>query len=178
MELAVIPLNAARLAKDLCASAITPLEWGLGSRLRYAYYRPQLRGCAGYFASHGGFCIAGAEYASIGKDCSFARGAYIAARNRIDIGNGVLVGPYSLLSDSVHRYEDPGVSISEQGCSKGSIRIGDDVWIGAHVVILDGAIIGNGSVVGALSLVKGRIPPNEVWGGVPARFIKKREKSD
>ena len=43
--------------------------------------------------------------------------------------------------------------------SRGGIVIGDDVWIGANCVLLDGARIGTGSVLGAASLLRGILPP-------------------
>lgn len=54
------------------------------------------------------------------------------------------------------------------------VRIGDDVWIGARVTILPGADIGNGSVIGAGSVVCGKIPPMAVAAGNPARVVGMR----
>jgi len=53
--------------------------------------------------------------------------------------------------------------------------IEDEVWIGANVIVLQGIVIGTGSIVGAGAVVTKNIPPMEIGGGVPARFIKKRE---
>ena len=53
--------------------------------------------------------------------------------------------------------------------------IGDDVWIGVNVVILRGVRIGDGAVIAAGAVVAKDVPENEIWGGVPARFIRKRE---
>ena len=53
--------------------------------------------------------------------------------------------------------------------SRGGIDIGDDVWIGANSVLLDGARIGDGAVVGAGSLVRGSLPPFCIAHGAPAR---------
>ena len=54
------------------------------------------------------------------------------------------------------------------------IKIGNDVWIGSHVLIMGGVSIGDGAVVAAGSVVTKRIPPYQVWGGVPAKFIRLR----
>ncbi|MGO7601667.1 DapH/DapD/GlmU-related protein, partial [Rhizobium ruizarguesonis] len=54
------------------------------------------------------------------------------------------------------------------------IVIGDDVWIGANCVILDGATIGNGAVIAAGAVVTGDIPAMEIAGGVPARVLRSR----
>lgn len=51
--------------------------------------------------------------------------------------------------------------------------IGDNVLIGAHSIILKGVTIGNNAVVAAGSVVSRSIPANELWGGNPAKFIKK-----
>jgi len=56
------------------------------------------------------------------------------------------------------------------------------VWIGegsviyAHSLVLPGTYISAGVAIGAMSMVKGIIPPCEIWAGVPAKFIKKRRK--
>lgn len=53
----------------------------------------------------------------------------------------------------------------------GEIHVGDNCFIGTRSTILPDVTIGNNSIVGACSLVTKDIPPNEVWGGVPARKI-------
>jgi|LakMenEpi03Aug12_release.lakeMendotaPanAssembly.Ray.scaffolds.fasta_scaffold194152_1 acetyltransferase-like isoleucine patch superfamily enzyme len=54
------------------------------------------------------------------------------------------------------------------------VEIGNDVWIGANVNILDGVKIGHGAIIGANSLVTKNIPPYSVAFGVPAKIIKLR----
>ena len=54
------------------------------------------------------------------------------------------------------------------------ITIGHHCWIGTGAMVLQGVNIGNGAVVAAGAVVTKDIPENEVWGGVPARFIRKR----
>jgi virginiamycin A acetyltransferase len=58
--------------------------------------------------------------------------------------------------------------------SKGGITIGNDVWVGAQVVILSGAHIGDGCVIAANSVVNGDVPPYAIVGGTPAKVIKYR----
>ena len=55
-----------------------------------------------------------------------------------------------------------------------SIAIGNDVWIGANVGILDGVSIGDGAIIAANALVNKDIEPYTIYGGVPAKPIKKR----
>lgn len=70
----------------------------------------------------------------------------------------------------------PGRPVREQPLeSKGDIVIGDDVWLGYGVVVLDGVRIGNGAVIGAGSVVTRDIPANAIAVGSPARVIKLRD---
>lgn len=57
-------------------------------------------------------------------------------------------------------------------------EIEDDVWIGTNSVIRRGVKIGKGAIVGAGAVVTRDIPPYQVWGGVPAKFIKSRFSDD
>ena len=55
------------------------------------------------------------------------------------------------------------------------VLIGKDAWIGANVTILKGISIGDGAIIGANAVVTRNIPPYEIWGGVPAKFLKNRD---
>lgn len=54
------------------------------------------------------------------------------------------------------------------------VVIGDNVFIGMDVLILKGVTIGEGAIVAARSVVSKSIPAGEVWGGNPAKFIRKK----
>lgn len=69
-------------------------------------------------------------------------------------------------------------SFTKEISSKGDIIIGNDVWVGAHSVILSGANISDGVVIAANSVVSGYIPPYAIVGGIPARIIKYRFDED
>ena len=58
------------------------------------------------------------------------------------------------------------------------INIGNDVWIGARAIIMDGVTVEDGAIVGAGSVVTKNIPPYAVVGGVPARVLRYRFNSD
>lgn len=57
----------------------------------------------------------------------------------------------------------------------GAVKIGKKCFIGARTVICNSVTIGNGAVIAAGSIVTKDIPPNTIWGGAPARFIRKIE---
>ena len=53
-----------------------------------------------------------------------------------------------------------------------NVHLKKNVFIGAHSIILKGVTIGENSIIGAGSVVSKNIPPNQVWGGNPIKFIK------
>lgn len=57
---------------------------------------------------------------------------------------------------------------------KGHVKIGNYVFIGAHTIICHPITIGDNAFIGAGSVLTKDVPANEVWAGVPARFIRKR----
>ena len=60
----------------------------------------------------------------------------------------------------------------------GKTNIGNHVWIAANAVILAGKSVGSHSVVAAGAVVTKDIPAYELWGGVPAKFIKTIKKNE
>ncbi|MGO4326111.1 DapH/DapD/GlmU-related protein [Cupriavidus sp. 2TAF22] len=98
--------------------------------------------------------ISTAEYATvaIGNDCMLASGIEIRA-------------------DDAHPIFD--VDSGERINLPRPIHIGDHVWLGARSVVLGGAQIGDGSVIGLGSVVKGTIPNNCVAAGIPAKVIRR-----
>ena len=146
----------------------------MASRLRNAYWRRRLRAGFGFSVLPGTVFVA-LRGIRIGKRCSINRGClFDATTGTIEIGNDVLVGPYVVMRAANHLFDDPGRPIREQGHRGGEIKIEDDVWIGAHVVILSGVTVARGTVVGAGAVVTKSWPAFSILGGVPARPIANR----
>ncbi|MHB9141553.1 MAG: acyltransferase [Paludibacter sp.] len=113
---------------------------------------------------------------TIGNGCTIGDSAHITGINNIVIGNNVLTGNYLLITDNAHgaldsQYLDKHPS-TRPLISKGSVFIGDCVWIGSNVSILPGVHIGKGSIIGTGSIVTKDIPDNSIAVGVPAKIIK------
>jgi acetyltransferase-like isoleucine patch superfamily enzyme len=103
-----------------------------------------------------------------------ARDVFIGVFHPVTIGEWVQIGAYSYLISGDHLYEKRDVPIQAQGFKGAPIVIEDQAWLGTHVVVLPGVTIGKGAIIAAHSLVNRDIPPYEVWGGIPAKFIKER----
>ncbi|RTZ00895.1 antibiotic acetyltransferase [Flavobacterium sp. RSP49] len=59
--------------------------------------------------------------------------------------------------------------------SKGRCKIGDHVWLAANCIVLQGVTIGKHAVIVAGAVVTKDVPDGEIWGGIPAKFLKKRD---
>jgi len=110
-----------------------------------------------------------------GQDCTLNYfSMVVSGPGGVKIGNGVRIGPQTLLLGANHIFEAGDIPIWEQGMSSKGIVIEDDVWIGGNVTVLDGVDIGKGSVVGAGAVVTESVPPYVVAVGVPAKVIRER----
>ncbi len=114
-------------------------------------------------------------FIKIGKNTSINSLSVLYGHGGLTIGDNVRAATQLIIVPANHNFSDPNILISEQGETKKGIIIGDDVWLGARVTILDGVEIGHGSVVGAGSVVTSDIPPYSVAVGVPAKVIRERK---
>jgi acetyltransferase-like isoleucine patch superfamily enzyme len=102
------------------------------------------------------------------------RNTYIGVFQPVTIGANTIIGAYSYIISANHRYESRELPIRDQGFMGAPIILENDVWLGTHVVVLPGVTIGQGAIIAAGSVVNKDVPPYEIWGGAPARFLKKR----
>ena len=100
---------------------------------------------------------------------------YTVIYGRVTIGRKVMISPHVMMAAGNHQFDRLDIPMMDQGNTfKGGIRIEDDVWIGAHAVILDGVTIGKGCIVAAGSVVTKDVVPYSVVAGVPARKVGDR----
>ena len=106
-------------------------------------------------------------------------GSLIYCSNRIEIGNNVMIGGGCRIFETdfhpieATRRTDPKTVNDGKSAP---VIIEDNVFIGTNSIIGKGIRIGNGAVVAAGSVVVKSIPANEIWGGNPAKFLKKIEQ--
>ncbi len=110
----------------------------------------------------------------IGADCSVNVGA--ALRGRVRTGRAVRIGSHASVLGFDHGFDDPDTEMFRQPLRTVGVQIGDDVWLGAHAVVLDGVRIGSHSVVGAASVVTHDVPDWTLVAGNPARVIRQRRR--
>lgn len=114
---------------------------------------------------------------TIGTNLRMSNSAIYCAQ-AISIGDNVMIGGSCKIWDSDFHPIDPVVRLAtpNENFKTAPITIGNNVFIGGASIILKGVTIGDNSVIGAGSVVSGHVPPNEIWAGNPARFIKKLNK--
>ncbi|MEX6689939.1 acyltransferase [Danxiaibacter flavus] len=110
----------------------------------------------------------------IGDNSSISSYTTIYAAFGVKIGCNCLISSNCGISsinhimDSTNRIRD-----DREGNFCRPVIIGDNVWIGMNVCVLPGVQIGDNAIIGAGSVVTKDVPPNEIWGGNPARLLKK-----
>jgi acetyltransferase-like isoleucine patch superfamily enzyme len=106
----------------------------------------------------------------IGESVFINYGCSIAALKSIKIGAQSSIGPYCMIIDNnFHRLEPERRNELPESLP---VVLEENVWLGARVVVLPGVTIGEGSVIGAGSVVTKDIPRRVIAGGVPAKVIK------
>lgn len=109
----------------------------------------------------------------IGKFCSISTNVtiFLGGNHRVD---WISTYPFN----EIDFFKSKAKSINGHPATKGSVEIGNDVWIGDGVTILSGVKIGDGAVLAAKSVITKNVNPYEIWAGNPASFIKTRFSDD
>jgi acetyltransferase-like isoleucine patch superfamily enzyme len=149
----------------------------------------------------GGVCLIGANFRSNNREMSNPIGRFkrcsiivgkkgnliigdnvgmsstaIVCHDRIEIGNNVNLGGNVVIYDtdfhSLNQSDRLNRELDGNNTSTKPVKIGNNVFIGAHTTILKGVTIGSNTIIGAGSVVTKSIPDNEIWAGNPAKFIR------
>lgn len=111
---------------------------------------------------------------TIGDNSGMGAFSFVGAAGGVSIGKNVIMGQRVSFHSENHQFDRLDIPIRLQGITRKGIEIGDNCWIGAGVIFLDGAAVGHGCVIGAGAVVNGVIPPNSIAVGVPAKVVKVR----
>jgi len=102
------------------------------------------------------------EYLELGKNFDIGEFTYINSHYGVEIQDDVQIGSHSSI-----------YSHSTIDSKKGPVVLKKKCKIGTHSTIMPNTIVGENSIVAAYSFVNKNIPDNEIWGGIPAKFMKK-----
>lgn len=170
----VLPLALLARVSDFvfitCSQLFALVPYLIGTIVRYEFYRFSLKAC--------------------GRNVMIGFGTVFIYRD-IEIGSNVLIGMYNVvhhcdfgdyvltaegcrfLSGSrYHNFERSDVPMALQGGKVRRIQVGRDCWVGVNAVVMDD--VGEGSVVGAGSVVNAPVQPYSIVAGVPAAVLRSR----
>lgn len=107
------------------------------------------------------------DYSELGTRCMI--------QANVSIGNNVIMGPDVKIYSRNHKYDRLDLPIQKQGKNYYITTIGNDVWLGANVIITAGCAIGNHVIVAAGAVVTKNVPDYAIVGGIPAKILKYRK---
>lgn len=141
-----------------------------GIMLRRVWYRRTLRRC-GRNLTVDWLAVIRTRHSEIGNRCTIGVGSWVGW---VRMGDDVMTGSHVVIVSGAkqHGFDDTSRPMREQSGHKRQIIIGDDVWIGAHSVVM--ADVSRGTVIGAGSIVTRQHPPMSVIVGNPARILRNR----
>lgn len=115
---------------------------------------------------------------SIGSGTNIGNDFHAGAALRVLIGRNCMIASGVTILDHDHDFADPfDARTAADGVVAAPTVVEDSVFLGEHVVVLKGVRIGNGSVIGANSVVSQDIPPLTMAAGAPARPIRRFNES-
>ena len=108
-----------------------------------------------------------------GSECRIGADVIVATGVRLDFSGGLLIGDGTVISEDAVVYTHEHGLDPKSNPKPAPLHIGEGVWVGSRVVVIEGVgCIGAGAVVASGSVVTREVPPGVVVAGVPARVIK------
>ncbi len=108
----------------------------------------------------------------MGDNCTV--NSYAVIQGKVTVGSQVSIAPGAKLFGENHNFDRTDIPFKLQGNRRDGIVIGDDVWIGADVIIVDGVRVGSHVVLAAGAVVVKDIPDYALAGGNPAKVLRDR----
>lgn len=106
------------------------------------------------------------------KDSFINRSCILVAKNAITIDSGCAIAEMVVIRDQNHIVDPSNTQNPFENYDIAPIKIGKNVWIGSKASILKGATLEDYTVIAASAVVNSTVPTKQVWGGIPAKFIK------
>ena len=108
------------------------------------------------------------------EDANVGFNVEIFSAARVRVGARTLIAAYTYLVGGDHLFDRVDIPVLHQGRTARGIDVGENVWLGAHVVVADGVPIGRDAIVGAGAVVTRDVAEFQVAAGVPARVVRDR----
>lgn len=144
----------------------------------HKYYRAQFNKIGENVIIHQDCFISKPDKLTIGNNSYLGPRCELFTSGELIIGAGVVLGQDVLIITSNHNYNSPDLYALpfDDRNIESPVYIDDNCWIAARVTILPGVKIGEGSIIGAGSVVTKDVPSYAIVGGNPAKVIKYRDK--
>jgi acetyltransferase-like isoleucine patch superfamily enzyme len=114
----------------------------------------------------------------IGENSNIGSNCFFGTTNRVTVGKNVLIAANGYVGGGRYKYDRLDLPpMKQEMYSVGEQTIGDNVWLGANVIVIDGINVGHDSIIGAGAVVTRDVPPYSIAAGVPARVIKSRAEN-
>jgi maltose O-acetyltransferase len=167
----------------------------LRGSILYLTYKPFIRRAGFPLKVWGDTFIENIKNISLGFNVTFASRCYISPLDlhigdntwigyncflvgQVIIGRNVMIGPNVAIVGANHEIRRNDIPMINAGLHVKGIEIGDDVWIGANAVILDGVIINKGAVIGAGAIITRDVAAYDIVAGNPAKSIGNRREAN
>ena len=119
--------------------------------------------------------IEGPEHVALGKRVSMSPFVHIWGHGGVTIGDDTMIASHTIITSITHNkfsrlYNEENVCLP--------IKIGNNVWIGSHAIVLPGIEIGDNAIIGAGAVVTHNVPPKTTVVGIPARIMEDRSQKN
>ena len=109
---------------------------------------------------------------NIGFNCQ------IFSASSVKIGKNALIAAYCYFIGGTHTFSSTEVSPLEQERQSVGIKLGNNIWLGSNVQVLDGVTIGNDCIIGTSAVVNSDIANYSIAVGIPAKIIRSRKEKE
>jgi acetyltransferase-like isoleucine patch superfamily enzyme len=113
---------------------------------------------------------------TLGHDCTL--NPYATVRGKFCAGDGVRIGAHACIIGFNHGHARIDIPIHHQPHTSKGIVMGNDIWIGSRVVVIDGVTVGSHAILAAGAVVTRDVPDFAIVGGNPAKILRFRNQAE
>lgn len=144
-----------------------------GLLIRYILVKNLAKSCGDNVSIQPGVYLFNLRKISFGNNISVHPMCYIEGAGEVIIEDNVSIAHGTSILSINHTWDNPEIPIKYNPETKAKVHIREDVWIGCGCRILAGVTINSRAIVAAGAVVNSDVEPTSIYGGVPAKLIKK-----